>query len=200
MAEELSYQALCSVNDVNVALRLNLTENDPRLDLIIRLINAASEEIYLFADREFISTTKDYWLSEQDYETRTFDYRLYGLGMDVIEVGDMMTLPIEVKIDGVATTQYDVFPRNPLNGYPYQFIKFKATLDRDSIITITGRWGWPKVPEAVRQACIETVRLWYDQITLHSGQVEAEFTPNMPLRNLPPHVITSLSKYRRLRG
>lgn len=207
--EDINYRALCDIDDVTATLGITLTQDDSRRDLIARLINSASDEIYNFTDREFHSVTKDYWDSASDTEVRQFDVGWYGLGKNVLEIGDLMEQPTEVVITDkygevtatLITTDYDLFPKIRQRGFPYQFIRLlRHRLSHDSIVEITGKWGWPIIPEAVRNSCIETVSLWYDQINLHSQTVETDLIQGQPRRNLPPSVRESLSAYRRYRG
>ncbi len=210
MPEDSSYRDLCSLNDVTSTLGITLTPGENRESLLTRLIKAASEEIYSFTGREFISATKDYWDDPIDTETRYYPAEIYGLNRNVIEIGDMMELPTDVQILSVTSpsddpipveTNYLLYPLNRQFGWPYTVMRLLTkSLRHTDQLAITGKWGFPQVPEDVRNGCIETVRLWYDQISLHSGTIEQELVSNQPTRNLPPSVIVSLNKYRQYRG
>ncbi len=206
--EDSSYRDLCSLDDVTSTLGITLAVDDPREPVLTRLIKAASDEIYSFTDREFISATKDYWDDPTDTEDRVYDVGWYGLGRNVVEIGDLMEEPTEVAIyhrsDVIALVDpadYELFPKVRQKGWPYQFIRFMAHHTHSSYaIHITGKWGFPIVPEDVRNGCIMTVREWYDAINLHSSTVEQELIAGQPRRNLPPGVVVSLNKYHRYKS
>jgi hypothetical protein len=202
-------------------MNITLAQDDPRTDTFTRLINAASTEIYGFTSREFISFTN--YANPSATETRDFDVSLYGIGKNTIGVGDMQQAPTAVSIkdwNGNAVssptiaTDVDLFPRIRQEWQPIEFLRFRnghsigAYLGApntiwpygDYFVSVTSRWGFPTVPQDVRNDCVETVRNWYDQIFTHSATTEPDISSSVPSRNLPPHVLVSLNKWRALRG
>lgn len=97
----------------------------------------------------------------------TCDPRLVRVG-DVVTVTQVAT---DTAADGTfatvwATTDYQLLPLNPADApeiEPYNqlhaigtltFPRVTSTASRYGRIRVTGTWGWPTVPEAVRQACL----------------------------------------------
>lgn len=217
MSETLSYRALCTNTDV-----ANVLGGSPDTDTLIRLVNAATTEIYQFIDREVISVTNPTGHGSPPMETRIFDVSIYGLGGNEIRVGDMQSVPTVITIcdhngnlvsTPNLTTQMDLFPRIRQEWEPYEYIRFRNGISLgaqgypqgydyppgwDYQVHVTSWWGFASVPEDIRNDCIETVRLWYDQIKGHSATGEQDYTASQQPRNLPPHVLVSLNKYRRL--
>jgi hypothetical protein len=90
-----------------------------------------------------------------------------------VSVDDFWTtdgLIVEVDTNGdgtfstvVPASDYEVYPRNGVVdgqiGWPYYEIGFVSDtlptyVRRKGIVRVTAKWGWPTVPEAVRQAAV----------------------------------------------
>ena len=220
MSETLSYRALCSVADVQDVLKKS-TLTQAETDRITRLINAASREIYKYTGREFVSYTN--YADASATETRDFDVSLYGLGRNMIEVGDMQEVPSAITISDwnfhlvstpTVATDVDCYPRNREEWEPVTYLRFRNGHSigyywgqanagwpyGDYIVTVTSRWGFPSVPDDVRNGCIECVRFWWAQLFVQSPTTEPDATAAQPARNLPPHVRQSLDGWRRLKA
>lgn len=221
MPEVLSYRALCSVADVAGMMNMTSAQQTNHTDSLTRLINAASTAIHNYTNREFVSFT-DY-ANPSATETRKFDVSLYGLDWNTIGVGDMQVAPTTVVIrdwngNAVTTpnvaTDVDCFPRIRQEWQPITMMRFRNGNSigyymgapnahwpyGDYYVEVTSRWGFPAIPEDIRNAAIETVRFWWDQIFTHSSNAEPDANASQPLRALPPHVITTLNGWRSLRG
>lgn len=193
--EVLNTRALCTLDD----LKLYLGQPDEVVDddLLIRLINAASDAIYTLTGREFktIGTNP---------QTRTFDAsEIYANGfLYVGDYTDVTNIVVYNSSDDVVATDPDYIklPRNRMPWEPYQAIRFKTqTVSSTDYIDITGSWGFPSVPEEIRQACVVTAFIWYERdIAKFSGTFSiSEDRVELP-RAVPAQVSDSLSRYQRL--
>lgn len=177
MAETLWNRALCTPDDVKAYLPgLEPEVEDNVDDQLIRLINAGSRLIYRFANREFISrdTTGAYGDTSVAATLRVFDVTTEMLDWAnddvyrVLELGDLSDSPtlVTVKdpngnvIETPAAAAYVELDRDREPDEPIRALWFRpdvtnATELRDGYAAeITGIWGFPSVPEDVRQAAI----------------------------------------------
>lgn len=132
--------------------------------LIGRLISAASEEFHRRAGREFLPVGSN-------PQARTFDRpKADELGRVHFRVGDLAADPTSVELhdeDGnlrlaLGAGDYVLLPRARKPGHPYTRIRLHrriAVLPTD-VLELTGDFGFPAVPENVRQAVIAQVMLW----------------------------------------
>jgi len=149
----------CSLADVKAALRVTDTVDDTLLEISIE---AASREIDGFCERVFTSSTA------------TRIYRPTDVfSVDVDDLQSITTLKTDSDGDGVfdvtwETTDYQLNPLNGIAGgistpytqvraigeYLFPIYEPRNVNAKEASIQITGVWGWPSVPTAVRQACI----------------------------------------------
>ncbi len=77
-------------------------------------------------------------------------FRGIGGGISVDDIGSLADLA--VSIDGEALTEYETHPRNALaKRWPLDWLTHAAFLG-SATVTVTARWGWPEVPEPVKEA------------------------------------------------
>lgn len=153
---------LCSLDDVRDALGLKPEEtgDDEKLH---RRISAVSERIARSTGREFVARERAFtdpanpvFGSLTDpVTTRTF----IADGGTHLRVGDLRELT-SATANGVAA-DISGWQLLPYTGPPYPLIEYalaSATRYYSGVkIIITGRFGWPEIPEPIRQACIDQV-------------------------------------------
>jgi hypothetical protein len=121
------------------------------------VIEAASREIDTHQNRFF-------------GQTATGTVRYYtALKSGVLQIDDCVTLTeVATYADGDrtyedtwATTDYDLLPENAAaDGWPYDTLEVRSDGDYTlpvgvrKGVKLTGTWGWPTVPEPIKQACL----------------------------------------------
>ena len=143
---------------VKQSLFLNTEEWDGYLDL---LIAAAGEAISRFTGRNFYSTPIE--------EVRHFD----GSGTSILRIDDAFLVSI-ISLDLYGSGDYPVsltegpdFDLNPLNSNPKTSVKLRPNgvvpkfPQGARSVRITAFWGWPVVPDVVKQATLLTASRWF---------------------------------------
>jgi hypothetical protein len=78
------------------------------------------------------------------------EFQGIGGGVSVDDIGTLADL--ELSIDGAAITDYAVHPRNALaKKWPIDWlthVRFSGAVT----VAVTARWGWPEVPEPIKEA------------------------------------------------
>jgi hypothetical protein len=148
-----------TLSDVKAALRITDTVDDSLLEISIE---AASREIDGWCERVFTSSTATRIYRPTDVFT-----------VDVDDLQSITTLKTDSDGDGVfdVTWESTDYQLNPLNGiaggittpytqvraigqYLFPIYEPRNVNSNEASVQITGVWGWPSVPTAVRQACI----------------------------------------------
>lgn len=188
--------ALCSVEDVRA-----YAGHDPqRADLealLTRLVNAASSTFTRASGRE--------WKGPGASSARTFS----TWGNRSVPIGDASAVTqVElVEFDGTASvldaTSWQAL--RSAHDRPYTRVRVAqgVSLSDDSALRVTGTWGWAEVPEDVRQAVIEQVRLWLvrDVERQSAGFLAGDDTTRtQTLRALAPSVFDVARDYRHKRA
>jgi hypothetical protein len=169
---QLSTRALIDVDYVKTYANVDV-DDQSRDDLIIELINAASASIHQLAGREFkpVGTNP---------QTRMFD-SLRGLAYTEREfsVGDVATVTA-VTCNGVALASSDwvAIPRVREEWEPITTLRVTAsnyTLPTNlyshyDTFAVTGSFGFPAVPENIKQACRVTVMVWLERDIKHFSE------------------------------
>lgn len=166
--------------------------------VVERLITSASAAISRVADREFatLDATEDEGTVTRTSTTRRFAVNPYP-GTRLIPVGDMATEPTRIDLldEDQAATSEDITlakinpaplqrrPWEPITGLSFP----TGVLDSVRFIDVTAEWGFPEVPDDVRQACIAQVREWYVRdvsrlsLTLDEATAEGTVAPSREL-------------------
>lgn len=201
----LSPRALCALDDVLVYDDPNDVTDDTKDALFTRLINAASREMHREARREFIAknATRDAnGLVVIDAETRYFDARDVNQDRE-LELGDLATFT-SATVNGTPIAAGDLvaLPRIREEWEPLTRLRLeKVTLNRDAVIGVTGVWGFPQIPEDVRQKVIETVKFWADRdLSTFNETFSVETGGVSRARSLPFPAWETAQKYRKRRG
>ena len=148
-----------TLSDVKAALRITDNVDDSLLEISIE---AASREIDGWCERVFTSSTA------------TRIYRPTDVfSVDVDDLQSITTLKTDSDGSGVfdvtwETTDYQLNPLNGIAGgistpytqvraigeYLFPIYEPRNVNANEASIQITGVWGWPSIPTAVKQACI----------------------------------------------
>lgn len=108
---------------------------------------------------------------DAEASARTFDG--LGGGLVVDDIGSLTDLA--VTLSGEAITDYETFPRNAIaKGRAIEWLSDARFINGTKLI-VTARWGWPDVPEGVREATFLLAnRRWFrkDSPEGTSGQGE----------------------------
>lgn len=220
---------LCTLDEVkrflpNYTEPTDANERTAADRLIADLISSATDRIYEVSGREFLS-----YLDPGDttdaggtiwplapLETRIYDLDVNrntpggGTARQLI-VGDMQVLtavgiswrwatsdivPYSLALDPYVRAYPS--PRPP--GYPIRRLELiGGTRDGDRI-HVTGRWGWPTVPDSIRMACAEQAAVWTGRDLARFSQTFLEVaaaggTANEP-RSLSQSVYDTAYLYR----
>lgn len=168
---------LLTLDELKVALNIDPTDN--RLDTLqAQAITDASRAIMNFTERDFGSPAVT--------ETRDFEYD--GSGYLEIDDADSVT-DIAMKVVGsdplpVDATTWAAMPTRSAHSPVYFYVILPEVVNRGvspamgftrnldqwaaehgmpqlpTLMSVTGTWGWPIVPEDVKRAAIWTVREW----------------------------------------
>ena len=144
-----------TLDQVKAALRITDSVDNDLLELAIE---AASRAIDGNTGRNFYSagTATRYFAADDDLI----------LGIDDL-AGTAITLQTANNADGIYDVTWDTndYQLEPLNGnsdgIPFPYTRIRAIGDYfwpieggEALIKITGVWGWPSVPTAIKQACV----------------------------------------------
>lgn len=161
--EALSPVALCTDEDVRLYLGIKsgeLSEDDR--NTIIRLVNAASQT--------FTDESQRLWKLDPDlstirlYKLDSFDLQVGRIRIDdcteITEVG-YGTFNDVLGPDAIASDSWYPWQEEP--GYPISAVIFAdgLSMTAGNVISVDADWGWPSVPDKVRQAVIYTTAEWY---------------------------------------
>ena len=201
-AETLSALALCTDEDVRKYLGIKEVDlSDEDRQTMIRLVNAASQT--------YTDESQRVWKADPDY----LGTRLYRLDRFDIQVG-RLRIDDCVEVNSVGYGAYND-PLGPVEvageswypwveepGWPITGIVFATGLYLTAgyVIEVDADWGWPEIPDKVRQDVIYTAAEWYARdvekfsatFSLDQGRV---LLPQV----LPTQVQRSAESYRRWR-
>lgn len=178
-------RGLCTIDDVKRRLPnyIEPTDSDEaaRADaLIFDLIDSASDLFYEASGREFLSLLDPGDTSDSGgsvwplppSETRTFGEYLNplvgGSRAAAFRVGDMQAVTaLAVGADfSTSSTALDLttyvvqLPRPRAAGKPIRSLIVRGGVYDGQVFTVTGRWGWPKMPQGARQAVARQAAIW----------------------------------------
>lgn len=194
----LSPRALCTLTDVKVFSDADQSDNS-RDWLLVRLVNAASTVIHSEARREFKA-------AGTNPQTRVFDLAAADVRERLVAVGDLAAFtsgrlldPDGALIQAVAGSDIVSLPRVRNEWQPITRLRLRsaARLATGYALEVTGNWGFPAVPEDIRQAAVTTVSIWAardlgtfsDIFVQEEGRVELA-------RELPRQVLQTVQRYR----
>lgn len=177
-------------------------ERNDRDDLMAVAIGAASRAIDAYTGRRF-------WLDEVA-SARTFNARDNvvvdgdGARLLVDDIGDLTGLLVETGSGASwsdVTAGVEVWPLNAAaDGLAVEGLLYGSgwPVGSGSRVRITARWGWPVVPDEVRQAClILAARLYARRNTPEGVLGQAEWGV-VRVGRADPDVVELLLPYRRV--
>lgn len=188
MADDLKRQ-LCKIEDAREhvpGLKPGNTSANPKLE---RLINAESAIMLNRARREFVPRATN-------PQTRRFHLESLDVRERLVSIGDLATsvgLTVTLKqLDGavvqvVAAANYVLLPENREPWQPYAEIWFPTgvaapvSLVEGNVLELAGTFGYPEVPEDLRQECAKNVAAKYVRTRPVSDQM-GEDAPDQQLR------------------
>lgn len=157
----LSDRALVTLEDALDYCEIN--PGDVELyDDLIRHVNAVSIRAHNVSGREFVSF-------DLPGATRVFDLDAFRFPRELqaeLFVGDLADLD-SISFDGTALTvdQFGVvvaLPRVREEWEPYRRVRLSGlSYSRSTVVSVTGDWGFPAVPEDVRLAALRQIKYWY---------------------------------------
>jgi hypothetical protein len=191
-----------TLDQVKAALRITDSVDNDLLELAIE---AASRAIDGNTGRNFYSagTAVRYFAADDDLI----------LGIDDL-AGTAITLQTANNADGIYDVTWDTndYQLEPLNGnsdgipFPYKRIRaigdyFWPIEGGEALIKITGVWGWPSVPTAIKQACVIQSSRIYKRLDSPLGVAGfGDLGVMRVTRDLDPDVAQLIGTYRKVRN
>lgn len=175
----------------DLAEYLDVDSADVSADKLALAIAAASRTIDRWCDRQFgkVDTA----------EARTYDTWYDGERcVYVASIDDLMdTTGLVVEVDGAATEDYTLEPRNaPQKGRPYT----RVVIRRGSTVKATARWGWsPSWPDSITQATLLQASRYVQRGQAPFGVIGSPDTGGEVrlLARIDPDVAVMVAAYRR---
>jgi hypothetical protein len=191
-----------TLSQVKAALRITDAVDDALLEMAVE---SASRLIDGHAGRQFYSagTAVRYFVAQDDF---------------VVEVDDLasgtVTIQTAQDADGVYDTTWliDDYQLEPLNGildgitWPYTQIRAVGDYlwpisGGEALIKVTGVWGWPSVPVAIKQACIIQASRIFKRLDSPLGVAGfGDLGAIRVTRDLDPDVAQLVMPYKRMRN
>lgn len=174
--------------------------------LINTLIDAASAKIADYAQREFASDA----VGEVSR-----DFRYNGRGVLSLAPYDLRTLTsVKIDVDGanpvpltLTADDYRTLPLSKrdgvwhslqLRGLDVASRSSDTTYENFRVVRVTGTWGYPTIPAAVKSACNITVAYWLRETSQWMGTAMGSDDTDITRRAaLPPIVKQMLDPYRK---
>lgn len=188
----------CTLSEVKAALRISDTVDDTLLE---NAVEAASRRIDGECSRRFY----------QDGATST---RTYAAGRhDLLIVDDISTATgLVVKVDDDAdgtfeTTltvgaDYQLEPVNaltqskPVNMLRSLDINWPIAANGRTLVEVTARWGWPVVPDAIREATVLLAARQFRRLDSPLGVAGFGDLGAIVVRRIDPDVASMIAPYR----
>ena len=224
----LSSRALAGLQETRAWLAEKGQDTDDDL-VIVRLINAVSEEVHRFTCREFkVAGTNPQTRTIPIFQRgatspRYIDGQYVGDFSDynrILKLGDMASSPTQVQIlstdwstvlETVSSTNM-LFLRDeldPVSG-PIRWLYLNTAAYPLSVgyqVKVTGSFGFPSVPEDVKQAVMDTVAYRMDRDVEHPRETLAAIPgvndatatliqTQQRILAFPPEIFATLMKYR----
>lgn len=205
----MAASTLVNVSEYVVAVG-DTNEDTAHLQKLDLLLKWASTAVRNYTDRDFGSETVT--------EARTFVYE----GERIVELDDL-TAATAVSLDGVSLTSdyWRLGPQNSTDNVYYWIevppfsgastaLGFKENLDVLGLpplrtISVTGDWGWPEVPNDVKQAVVWTMGELLSDQSAYNSESLAEYSyarggggPAFLPEAIPQRAQRLLEHYRRI--
>ena len=191
-----------SLAETKAALRISDAIDDTLLEMAIE---SASRLIDGYASRNFYSsgTATRYYVADNEF---------------VVQVDDLANGTVTIRSSESGNGQFDVtwnsddYQLEPLNavldGQAWPFTNIRAIGDYlwpieggEALIQVTGTWGWPALPIAIKQACIIQASRIYKRLDSPLGVAGfGDLGAIRVSRNLDPDVEQLVMPYKRMRN
>jgi hypothetical protein len=188
--------------ETKAALRISDAIDDTLLEMAIE---SASRLIDGYASRNFYSsgTATRYYVADNEFVVQVDDLANGTVTVRSSEQGNGL---FDVTWD---TDDYQLEPLNAvLDGQAWPFTSIRAIGDYlwpieggEALVQITGTWGWPAVPIAIKQACIIQASRIYKRLDSPLGVAGfGDLGAIRVSRNLDPDVEQLVMPYKRMRN
>lgn len=181
LPDQLQPRALCTLIDVCKRLPGYEPGSDGEIDDILN-------DLIVQESRDFIDETKREITSRGDEDARLFDLDYQSYYLRELWIGDNATVTAVELLEQDGTliqeldeTAWTLLPRNREDWQPVHALAFPtrvpapATLRCSQVVSITGTWGFPAIPDTVRRAVATFVIFRYLNDVAVSGTRFAEF-------------------------
>lgn len=157
-------QGLCELSDVTAYAR-GYRSDDATDALLQRMILAKTRDIERETRREFRAISPA-------VNPRKFDIGQVEVRARLVWIGDLSTAPSLVRlidtdqatiVETIASADYVVMPRVRHPSEPIRRLSFPpnspnaADLSDGRVLEVTGTWGFPSIPDDIREACAALV-------------------------------------------
>lgn len=191
-----------SLAETKAALRISDAIDDTLLEMAIE---SASRLIDGYASRNFYSsgTATRYYVADNEFVVQVDDLANGTVTVRSSEQGNGL---FDVTWD---TDDYQLEPLNAvLDGQAWPFTSIRAIGDYlwpieggEALVQITGTWGWPALPIAIKQACIIQASRIYKRLDSPLGVAGfGDLGAIRVSRNLDPDVEQLVMPYKRMRN
>jgi hypothetical protein len=170
----LSSRALVSLAEMKDWLNQQNIDTSSDLE-IVAAINSASELAHDEAQREFKRTDTTTSATARIYSVDNLSF-----GRRFVQIDDLSTTPTLVRVLAndrstvVATvTDYNVYPNSREAWAPITGLEFENTVLRPrpgQVVEVTGVWGFPAIPDQLKQAVKDAVAEMMDRDVEHYRQ------------------------------
>lgn len=187
----------CTLADLKAVLRITDAVDDDLLDLCIE---SASRQIDGHCERVFYQSDEEsrLFVARNSFEVETDD---------IASITSIMTAPDGVTFDYTWTSvEYQL---EPLNGFASGIYR-PATLIRaideelwpiiggEALVKVTGTFGWPSIPVAIKQATIMTAGRLYKRYDSPLGVLGFGDLGVVRISRLDPDIAGLVQPYRRI--
>jgi hypothetical protein len=191
-----------SLSETKAALRISDAIDDTLLEMAIE---SASRLIDGYASRNFYSsgTATRYYVADNEFVVQLDDLANGTVTVRSSEQGNGL---FDVTWD---TDDYQLEPLNAvLDGQAWPYTSIRAIGDYlwpieggEALVQITGTWGWPALPIAIKQACIIQASRIYKRLDSPLGVAGfGDLGAIRVSRNLDPDVEQLVMPYKRMRN
>lgn len=204
MAVEPTPRDLCSLERARRAIQLR-ADQVANNDLLRELITEVSGRFHRFTGREFVALNAVFTnpvapvfgeITVAD-ETRS----VYTTDSGELRVGDLQA--ITSALANGAAIDIAGWQRLPLGPAPWSRIRYVATGESiyraNVVIAITGKWGFPEVPDEIQGACAKQVKADYSRLVGNQPEVADDLGgERRRTREFIDEVYDTLMRWRRI--
>lgn len=207
----LSDYALCDAEDVAELLGYTDAQMSDRMRTLITVINGATTAIRRRSQREFKQTDAELGA------TRWVEISQIDLDRGYVRLGDYSAWPSVVRLynaDRSSFEEYDTnddgtgdlwpLPDVPEPGHPYEYLKVKRlatpSLYVGAWLSVETDWGFPVVPDDIRQIVIATAAQWVLNDVMKLSELARQQGRPLQLTSLiPREFLGTVDSYRLFR-